>query len=326
MKLKLLTLIIILFAGQVQSSPDKLVWPAPPDKPRVEFINEILVPELEPQSGIFGKIIRFVGGKSEDETLSLPFDLVVSGDSLFMICQNIPSLIYINKNELTFKFINCNENPFIYPVSLCQTADNDILIADPEAAIIYIFQNGKVTPIIKNDLVRPTGVGAIVEENKIYVIDTGDHSLKIFNYHGILINVITEINKSEHNLHFPTFAAIDNKELLVNDALNFSIRRFDTNGKHLFSFGSEGDTPGHFGRPKGMSVDSDGHIYVVDNLFDNIQIFDKKGRVLLVIGSRGKEPGEFWSPAGIDIDHDTIYVADTYNNRIQILRYMGGSK
>ncbi len=326
MKLKLITLLIFLFVNQAQSSPDKLVWPISPDEPKVEFINEILISELEPQSGFFGRIVRFVGGKSEDENLSLPFDLVVYGDSLFMICQNIPSLIYINKNDLTFKFINCKENPFIYPVSLCQTSDNDILIADPEAAIIYIYKNGKVTPIIKNNLVRPTGVGAIVEENKIYVIDTGDHSLKIFNFQGNLISMITEIKDSEQNLHFPTFAAIDNRELLVNDALNFSIRRFDANGEHLFSFGSEGDTPGHFGRPKGMSVDSDGNIYVVDNLFDNIQIFDKEGRVLLVIGSRGYEPGEFWSPAGIDIDHDTIYIADTYNNRIQILRYIGGTK
>ena len=34
----------------------------------------------------------------------------------------------------------------------------------------------------------------------------------------------------------------------------------------------------------------------------------------------GQEPGQFWSPAGIDIVKDTIYIADTFNNRIQILR------
>ena len=68
-----------------------------------------------------------------------------------------------------------------------------------------------------------------------------------------------------------------------------------------------------------------GRFFVVDNLFVNIQVFDDTGRILLVIGSRGQDRGQFWSPAGIDIENDTIYIADTYNNRIQVLRYLGGN-
>ena len=100
--------------------------------------------------------------------------------------------------------------------------------------------------------------------------------------------------------------------------------RVQADGSYQFEFGEEGDGPGTFSRPKGIAVDSDNNIYVVDNLFDNVQVYNKSGQVLLVIGNAGQNPGEFWSPAGIDIDNDTIYVADTFNNRIQILRYLGG--
>ena len=91
----------------------------------------------------------------------------------------------------------------------------------------------------------------------------------------------------------------------------------------MSSFGSEGDGPGTFSRPKGLAVDSDSNIYVVDNLFDNIQVFDTFGKLLLVIGNSGQKSGQFWSPAGIDIVGDTVYIADTFNDRIQILCYVG---
>jgi DNA-binding beta-propeller fold protein YncE len=75
-----------------------------------------------------------------------------------------------------------------------------------------------------------------------------------------------------------------------------------------------------------MAVDSRGYIYVVDALFDNVQVFDTDGRVLLVIGTAGNGAGQFWSPAGIDIAGDRIYVADTFNQRIQVLRIVGGQE
>jgi DNA-binding beta-propeller fold protein YncE len=90
------------------------------------------------------------------------------------------------------------------------------------------------------------------------------------------------------------------------------------------TIGREGDGPGTFARPKGVAVDARGNIYVVDGLFDNIQVFSPTGKLLLVIGSAGSGIGQFWSPAGISIDGDLIYIADTFNHRIQILRALGG--
>jgi DNA-binding beta-propeller fold protein YncE len=124
--------------------------------------------------------------------------------------------------------------------------------------------------------------------------------------------------------NYPTFATVTpGNEVLVNDGLNYQIKRFDSEGNLLGAFGEEGDGPGTFSRPKGIAVDSDLNIYVVDNLFDNVQIFDRSGRVLLSVGSGGDGTGQFWSPAGIDIQNDTVYVADTHNHRVQILHYLG---
>jgi DNA-binding beta-propeller fold protein YncE len=62
----------------------------------------------------------------------------------------------------------------------------------------------------------------------------------------------------------------------------------------------------------------------VDAVFDNVQIFDSSGQLLLNLGEGGTNPGQFGLPAGIAIGLDNkIYVADSYNRRIQVFQYIG---
>jgi hypothetical protein len=45
----------------------------------------------------------------------------------------------------------------------------------------------------------------------------------------------------------------------------------------------------------------------------------------MTLGGLGQDRGEFWLPTGVFIgDDDRIYIADSYNQRVQILRYIGG--
>jgi len=107
--------------------------------------------------------------------------------------------------------------------------------------------------------------------------------------------------------------------------MNNRVQVFDSNGTFQAQIGSAGDASGYFGRPKGVAVDSFGHVYIADAAFDTIQIFDRTGAFLLSLGGSGSAPGEFWMPNGIAIDRENrIYVSDAYNRRVQVLRYVGG--
>jgi hypothetical protein len=308
-----------------EDNPIRIFWPPAPDTARVAYLDEIRCDQLNPKSGLFGKIGRLFAGKSEQESLTFPFDIVARDGSLFMVCQNMAALVEVDRDDRTFKLHRCEKYPFVYPVSLCKSGD-DIFITDPEAQAVYRFSKGKVTRFIDQGLIRPTGIAALPEENRLYIIDTGDHRLKVFDFEGRLIKVVPNGDEPEKVLHYPTFAASSGRQIFVNDGLNYRIRGYDPDGNQMVVFGREGDGPGCFARPKGLAIDSDGHIYVVDNIFDNVQIFDDEGRLLLVIGNTGKDAGQFWSPAGIDITNDTIYIADTFNHRIQILLYLGGGE
>ena len=105
--------------------------------------------------------------------------------------------------------------------------------------------------------------------------------------------------------------------------MNFRVQAFDADGNFLRSIGRLGDTPGSMARPKGIAVDSEGHLYVVDAAFNNVQIFDDEGRLLLAFGAFGNGPGQLWMPTGLWIDQrDRIFVADRYNNRLQVFDYL----
>jgi hypothetical protein len=58
-----------------------------------------------------------------------------------------------------------------------------------------------------------------------------------------------------------------------------------------------------------------------------VQIFNKKGELLLVFGNYGDQKGEFAIPEDITVSNDgVIYVADSYNMRVQVFKLLEVSK
>jgi len=68
---------------------------------------------------------------------------------------------------------------------------------------------------------------------------------------------------------------------------------------------------------KGIAIDSNQNIFLVDSGSSNIKKFDVNGRLLDSWGSFGSEEGQFKNPTGILVDSKYVHVADTDNSRIQ---------
>jgi 6-bladed beta-propeller len=77
-------------------------------------------------------------------------------------------------------------------------------------------------------------------------------------------------------------------------------------------------------RPKGIGVDSEHHLYVVDGLWGVVQVFDREGQLLYYFGQSGDAPGDFNLPSGLFVDRSNlIYVVDSFNRRVQVFHYFG---
>ena len=77
-------------------------------------------------------------------------------------------------------------------------------------------------------------------------------------------------------------------------------------------------------RPKGIAVDSDGHIWVADPMLDLLQIFNRDGQLLAFIGGHGNLLGQFSSLVGVTIDRNThrVFTSEQYPGRVQMFRYV----
>ncbi|MBI4689744.1 MAG: 6-bladed beta-propeller [Nitrospirae bacterium] len=79
-----------------------------------------------------------------------------------------------------------------------------------------------------------------------------------------------------------------------------------------------------FNDPQGITVDSEGYIWVVDSGNDRVLKFNKEGNIVSILGSSGSTEASFSSPNGICITRGGIvYVADSGNERIQVFNTSG---
>jgi len=83
-------------------------------------------------------------------------------------------------------------------------------------------------------------------------------------------------------------------------------------------FGEKGSGPGQFNEPRGLAVDGNGNIFVVDSKNDRVQKLAADGHPVTTWGHEGNDPGNFKDPCGIAVGSDGfVYVADTWNHRVQ---------
>lgn len=296
----------------------KIVWPPPPEKARVELLMTVERPEdLGIEKSLWEKLKDFVFGKKRETRLLKPAG-VYADEKIFVVADQGLGAVLIF--DLVKKKVHTADG-FPSPVDVDADPDGRIYVSDSVLGKVFVLsKEGKRTGSVGDGiLIRPTGLAVDRKRKRLYVTDTLGGKIFIFDLKG------KKIGSIEGGFNRPTYLNLDGEgNLYISDSLNAKVRVFSPEGRELFSFGKRGNTIGTFANPRGIAVDRDGHIYVADSLLSAVQIFDRKGQLLLVIGRFGKAEGEFAFPMDIFINGNRIYIADSYNARVVVLRYLGG--
>lgn len=332
-----LTIALLLLAAIVLSreaaATERLVWPPAPDQPRIEYVRAFSKPaELGIGKGFFARVKDLLFGEA-DERLVRPMAVAVSRGVIYVADPGAKGIHRFDVVHGAYDLLKAaGDIPLPSPVGLARGAEGEIYATDSALGKVFVIRPGDASaaPLpLAAKLSQPTGIAYDAARGQLIVTDTAEHRIKRFNLEGKLVATLGQRGGGNGEFNFPTHLWLTPQgRLLVTDSLNFRIQSFDTNGLYLGKFGQQGDGTGDSARPKGIAADRHGHIYVADALFHALQIFDGNGRLLLPVGGHGNERGEFWLPAGLFIDtddSDLIYVADSQNRRIQVLRYIGGA-
>lgn len=337
MSIVVLTLAIALTGcsqpkGEIFSAVEPpIVWPAPPDIPRIQFVGALSTEaDLKPGRSFFKGLGEAIFGKDAIMAMLSPYSVCVDPkrQRLFVSDSNGQMVHMFDLETRRYeRWHPADTHPkFSQPIGLAIDSRDRLLVSDSVAGTIFAFSalDGQYLGELGGEVLkRPCGMAYDAARDRLFVADTGRHQVLVLALDGELIKAIGGRGSALGQFNYPTNVALDHTgRLFVSDTLNFRIQVFDSDLQPLHQIGRQGDLPGYFSQPKGLAIDSENHLYVVDAQFEAVQVFDAEGRLLMTFGEEGHGPGQFWLPAGMAIDEsDRIWIADSYNKRVQVFDY-----
>ncbi|HUS94254.1 MAG TPA: flippase activity-associated protein Agl23 [Patescibacteria group bacterium] len=206
----------------------------------------------------------------------------------------------------------------------------DILAAEPP---VDLYAEGELllSPSLSigttgsevGQLLRPRNM-AIGEDGMIFVTDSGNHRIQVFDQDGFFQYSWGEFGIEPGQFNEPWGIAVDDDFVYVADTWNHRIQKFSHDGELIDVFGQSGSPTqdqvggGLFFGPRDITFNSDGHLVVTDTGNHRLQIFDTDGNFIETVGSQGNLPGQFYEPVGVaTMATGSLLVVDTWNGRIQ---------
>ena len=105
-----------------------------------------------------------------------------------------------------------------------------------------------------DEMKTPAGV-AVDVQHRIYVLDPGTDTVRIFDPSGAQVRVFGSRGKGTEGLDRPQGIAVDSRgNIYIADTGNYKVKKFDPRGKLVGSIGSEGDGRGKFRESAGLII------------------------------------------------------------------------
>ena len=169
---------------------------------------------------------------------------------------------------------------------------------------------------------------AVGPDGLAYVADTGNHRIQVYDADGRFLRGWGSFGTEAGQFNEPWGLAVDESYVYVADTWNARIQKFTLAGEFVGAYGVSGspaaDDPsgglGLFYGPREVVLFGEDQLLVTDTGNHQLQVMDRDGNFLSQVGGFGNQPGQFNEPVGLAVAPDgSVYVADTWNGRIQRL-------
>jgi len=161
--------------------------------------------------------------------------------------------------------------------------------------------------------------GIAVAGDRVYVADSRNHRIQVFTRDGELVEQWPVPDEGR-----PMNLDTGHGQLYAADYWNDVVRVYarDT-GALIRSVGGPGSGPGELKNPGGVAVGPAGHLFVADFSNQRVQELSATGAFVRQWGTTGEKgylfAGGFNYPIDVTVAADgTLFVADGYNDRIQV--------
>ena len=207
---------------------------------------------------------------------------------------------------------------------------SEVYVSDRLAGAIYIYDRDGAyqrtfTLAQPRPGWQPLGLAFDMKGN-LYVTDLAGPFQKVLviDRAAAVVRTLGENDK----LSFPNGVAVDAAgDVFVSDSNNGRLLMFGADGTVRAQVG-RGSGQGNLGLPRGIAIDGSGRVFVADSTGQGVFVYrapgDSERRLQYqgYVGGEGVADGMFEYPNSVAIDaRGRVYVADTFNDRVQIWSY-----
>lgn len=303
---------------------EPVFFPPPPETPRLQFLTSFSGPEdLHPRAN--GDFEHFVTGKSEAiPDIGVPYGMALFQSKLYVCDVGTRTVAVFDLRTRTFGYLT-NDRRLMHPVNIFIDEGGRKYVADPAAGIVFVLdRDDNLTAMLGRQL-KISPVDVVVRGQQCYVTDcisnqvvvlntvTGQETMRIGQRRAKagLIEPEAELPPGEFSLI--SDLALDRQgNIYVTDKAGARITQFDPSGIFTRTIGRPGDNIDEFVRPKGIAVDRNNRIWVVDAATEVAKIYNEQAQLLLFFGLPGNVPGRMNLPATIIVDYDNVELFQKY--------------
>jgi DNA-binding beta-propeller fold protein YncE len=216
----------------------------------------------------------------------------------------------------------------VYPSGLETTPDGGVVLADTgNDRVVKYAADGTVAWTHGVHGFGPTGINnprdvGVDSLGRVWVADTGNTSIVRLNgSNGDFQKRFRGTTGDQ--IKSPIGITVVDDEVIVADAGSLKIRRFNTEGVPQPSITQPADPKCAFAEFRDVTKDAAGNYYVANYTRNNILKLSPSGACLGAFGSAGTGTLQFKNPYGVAVAGNLLYVADSNNNRVQVLTLDG---
>ena len=278
---------------------------------------------------------QILGGKQSDEGTLGTFKrlLVGPGDEIRFVnpvaVGGIDNFLYIVdagqrvvfRYDLVTSLIEPIGNIGFYfvgdPGNIYVAQDRTFYIVDSVGKqVIQFDEKGNQLQVFQDlaNLSRPMDVVVDEQTGEVLVADGSYSHIVVFNKFGKALRSIGRRGTGPGRFRAITALTIGVEGLYVVDRLEIPVQVISMNGDYKYSFGESYQV-----FPTAIAVNEDRLVFVADKSDNTIRIY-QDAELLAMVGGTGSAPGRFRLITSMWINNDFVYVADSMNKRIQVMR------
>jgi hypothetical protein len=184
--------------------------------------------------------------------------------------------------------------------------------------VLRYNHNGELQQIFQNklNLVRPVSVVEDGRTGSVLVADGEYDHILVFNQVGDPYTTIGHRGTEPGGFLNITAMALTNEDVYVASRVGGRIQVLSRSGEYLYSM-----EPDVMRFPLSLVVGS-GRVYSSEYMDNTIKVFER-GRLLESVGGTGVAPGQFKRVTDLWLEDGFLYIADSLNGRIQVMKVLG---